>query len=271
MVYQFEYYCPPGIGERRRPAKKSLSVSPTSTLTRDDTSTRSMDLLSSESSDDNNRNQQRDGAASPVSKKNHSSSPPGLARASAIPSAHLASSETTAMSSSSAASSSSSSNEFDSSSSSSPEEKAHRNYYTATPEEEIETIDRYPYQYQHRSYAVPKKDGSGFDLRVPLPEHLANLGGSDYVCNDDVHPGKQRMKKQRKRKTAAGTIGGMLVGGVALGPVGVIAGALWGGIATREISKKGEKRAQRKHEQRSFQLCALSRGAHWRKSGAVYC
>jgi hypothetical protein len=71
--------------------------------------------------------------------------------------------------------------------------------------------------------------------------------------SDAVHPQKQVMKKQRKQKTAAGAVSGMVVGGLTLGPVGVFVGAAAGAVATNKICKARERRAQRKYEQSNFQ------------------
>uniref|UniRef100_A0A7S4EM85 Uncharacterized protein n=1 Tax=Pseudo-nitzschia australis TaxID=44445 RepID=A0A7S4EM85_9STRA len=247
------YYCPPGIGERRR---KSPSVSPTSSSTGDEPS-----------SNDTKHNQQRG------SKKNGSPFSPGTARASAIRLAHSKKNSHSSLSFSETTTATSSSSSSSFSPSSNPRSNSDSDA-AARGEETERIIDGYQFQYpyHHRSYAVPKRDGTGFDLKLPVLANAAAASSNGGGANtDDVHPGKQRMKKQRKRKTVAGTIGGMVVGGVALGPVGVIAGAFWGGVATREISKKGEKRAQRKHEQDSFRLSAMRRGVHWKQSGAVFC
>lgn len=70
------------------------------------------------------------------------------------------------------------------------------------------------------------------------------------------------MKKQRKRKTAAGAVGGMVVGGLALGPAGVFLGAAAGAVATNKICKARERRAQRKYEQENFQQGAEQSNVH---------
>lgn len=79
-------------------------------------------------------------------------------------------------------------------------------------------------------------------------------------CNpsgsDSIHPQRMVMKQQRKAKTAAGVVGGAVVGGLAFGPafpVGMVLGGTVGGYATNKISKSGERRAQRKWEQHTFQ------------------
>ena len=79
---------------------------------------------------------------------------------------------------------------------------------------------------------------------------------------DSVHPKKKLMKKQRKRRTAAGSVGGMVVGGLVLGPVGVVAGAAAGGAVANRICKARERKAQRKYEQRNFQEAATRSIVH---------
>lgn len=85
-------------------------------------------------------------------------------------------------------------------------------------------------------------------IRVP---RSTNPHGADAVL-----PEKKTLKKQRKRRMAAGTVGGMVVGGLVLGPGGVFVGAAVGGVAANKICKTRERRAQRKYEQENFQSAA---------------
>merc|ERR1719223_191022 len=61
--------------------------------------------------------------------------------------------------------------------------------------------------------------------------------GSALRRNDDamralsIHPSKKQMRKQRKVKTAAGAIGGVILGTLIAGPVGLVLGAPIGGYA----------------------------------------
>jgi len=84
---------------------------------------------------------------------------------------------------------------------------------------------------------------------------------------------KRKKKKKRERKTLAGAVGGMVAGAFIAGPLGVVLGAAAGGFCTRQAAKKGEKRAQRKREQRSFRDYATAKGLQWHMNGdaAVFC
>jgi hypothetical protein len=53
---------------------------------------------------------------------------------------------------------------------------------------------------------------------------------------------KKRRRRRRRARMAAGSISGVLVGGVILGPLGAIVGGFSAGAATRAISKRREKR-----------------------------
>mmetsp|Transcript_20590 Transcript_20590/g.33130 ORF Transcript_20590/g.33130 Transcript_20590/m.33130 type:complete len:260 (+) Transcript_20590:46-825(+) len=102
---------------------------------------------------------------------------------------------------------------------------------------------------------------SRFRIRVPRSQ---NPHGSD-----DVHPKKKKMKKQRKQRTAAAAVGGSIVGGVVLGPAGIFLGAAVGGVAAKQICKVGERRAQRRYEQESFQSTAFSKSNKWSQEGGA--
>lgn len=116
---------------------------------------------------------------------------------------------------------------------------------------------RYNELFPYSSTGEPLVDADkeeSISLRVP---RSANPCGSDAV-----HPQKQVMKKQRKQKTAAGAVSGMVVGGLTLGPVGVFVGAAAGAVATNKICKARERRAQRKYEQSNFQHDAAQSNIH---------
>jgi hypothetical protein len=91
-------------------------------------------------------------------------------------------------------------------------------------------------------------------IRVP---RSPNPSGSD-----SVHPKKNKMKKQRKLKTAGGTVGGAVFGGLVLGPLGLVMGGAAGGVAANKICKARERRAQRTYEQHNFQRAATQSVIH---------
>jgi hypothetical protein len=77
-----------------------------------------------------------------------------------------------------------------------------------------------------------------------------------------IHPGRRKMKTRRTRRTAGGALGGCIVGGLVLGPIGIVVGAPVGAYATNKICKKGERRAQRKFEHENFQKIASTSLVH---------
>jgi len=93
-----------------------------------------------------------------------------------------------------------------------------------------------------------------------------------YGTSEAVHPLKNHMKQARPYKTAAGAAGGAVLGGVVMAPVfpvGMMLGGVAGGMATNKACKAGEKRAQRKWEQNSFQRGTESSlvAAHVKRDG----
>lgn len=92
-----------------------------------------------------------------------------------------------------------------------------------------------------------------------LSEYRAPLADQNNQLSDAIHPKKFKMKEVRKTKTAAGAVSGAVVGGIIFGPafpVGMALGGATGGYAANKISKFGERKAQRKHEQKIFQQAA---------------
>jgi hypothetical protein len=91
---------------------------------------------------------------------------------------------------------------------------------------------------------------------VTLPEGVMTSSSSNPTGSDAVHPNRATWKKTRGSKTAAGVAGGAIVGGVMFGPafpIGMVLGGATGGYAANKLSKTGERRAQRKWEQSSYQ------------------
>lgn len=91
----------------------------------------------------------------------------------------------------------------------------------------------------------------------------------DPISNStpDINPKVAKYKQQRKQIRIAATAGGMVVGGLTLGPAGIAVGA-GVGAATNKFFKHKEKKAQRKHEQHCFQQAA-SRSVVARQHGAL--
>ncbi|KAG7339110.1 hypothetical protein IV203_025839 [Nitzschia inconspicua] len=101
---------------------------------------------------------------------------------------------------------------------------------------------------------------------IPVPRSH-NPSGSDAV-----HPRRAEMKQARKVKTAGAATGGAIVGGIIFGPawpLGVVVGGAAGAVAGKQISKAGERRAQRKWEKKSFQQYAVSESTV-AKGGAAF-
>jgi hypothetical protein len=87
------------------------------------------------------------------------------------------------------------------------------------------------------------------------------------IGSDSIHPRKTEMKRERHVKMAVGVVSGALVGTLVLGPVGTVLGAPIGCYTANKLSKQGERRAQRKWEQRSVQdaaahSCLVQSGAY---------
>jgi len=59
---------------------------------------------------------------------------------------------------------------------------------------------------------------------------------------EDAAEKKKRRRRRRRVRMAVGAASGIVVGGVILGPVGVVAGAVTGVVVTRAASKHGERR-----------------------------
>jgi hypothetical protein len=73
------------------------------------------------------------------------------------------------------------------------------------------------------------------------------------IGSDAIHPQKFQMKARRQRRQVGGAVGGVIVGGLTLGPAGALLGGVVGGVAANKVHKIGERRAQRKWEQNNYQ------------------
>lgn len=110
-------------------------------------------------------------------------------------------------------------------------------------------------------YQVPE------DRLVPVPQSR-NPSGSDAV-----HPARRQMKQERKGKIAVSATGGAILGGVLFGPawpLGVALGGAAGAVCSKQLCKAGERRAQRKYEQKSFQQYAVQQSSVVKGDGASF-
>jgi hypothetical protein len=98
-------------------------------------------------------------------------------------------------------------------------------------------------------------------------EPLSTNNNNTELLTLDVNPKIAKYKQKRKNVRAAATAGGMVVGGLTLGPAGIVVGA-GVGVATNKLLKLKEKKAQRKHEQKCFQQAA-SQSMVARQQGAL--
>jgi hypothetical protein len=124
------------------------------------------------------------------------------------------------------------------------------------------------HQQHHDSTMVPHSsypstmtvyDQKSNDKKMIQVPRSRNPTGSDAV-----HPRRSEMKQARKVKTATAATGGAIFGGVLFGPawpLGVVVGGAAGAVAGKQISKAGERRAQRKWEKENFQHYASSQSA----------
>ncbi|CAJ1930995.1 unnamed protein product [Cylindrotheca closterium] len=88
---------------------------------------------------------------------------------------------------------------------------------------------------------------------VPFSQLTSSI--NNLAIAPDVHPKRARYKQVRKQARVVATAGGMVVGGLTLGPAGIVVGA-GVGMATNRYYKRKDKKAQQRHEQNSFQQAA---------------
>lgn len=110
------------------------------------------------------------------------------------------------------------------------------------------------------SYEDEPRYGGQNEDSIMLPQAPRS---SNHRGIDAVHPQKLNMKKQRKHKTTVAAVGGMVVGGLTLGPLGIFVGAAASAVATNKVCKARERRAQRQYEQNSFQHGAAQSNVHF--------
>jgi uncharacterized protein YcfJ len=99
-------------------------------------------------------------------------------------------------------------------------------------------LDSYKKRYSHRMTSTQV---------IPVIDNTTTL------LTDAIHPNKYKMKQQRRGMTAMGAVGGAVVGTMVFPVIGTAVGGAAAGYACNKLSKQGERRAQRKWEQTSFQ------------------
>uniref|UniRef100_A0A7S2WK18 Glycine zipper domain-containing protein n=1 Tax=Eucampia antarctica TaxID=49252 RepID=A0A7S2WK18_9STRA len=83
---------------------------------------------------------------------------------------------------------------------------------------------------------------------VPYKKDISLLKLNSVPAKPHIHPKRKDLKKRRKIHTATGTIGGVILGGVTLGPLGMVVGGVAGAATVHKVGKIREKKAQRKYE-----------------------
>lgn len=101
-----------------------------------------------------------------------------------------------------------------------------------------------------RSSAESSVSSTTINKRIPFSQLNSSLNNSSL--SSDLHPKRAQYKQMRKQARVVATAGGMVVGGLTLGPAGIMVGA-GVGMATNQYYKRKDKKAQQRHEQRSFQ------------------
>ena len=102
----------------------------------------------------------------------------------------------------------------------------------------------------------------GSDELVPYNPNNSIADVNKTAAKAHIHPKRQSLKKSRKVQTVTGTVGGVVIGGVALGPPGMILGGVAGAATMRKVGKMREKKAQRKFEQKEVQRQASIGSIH---------
>ena len=115
----------------------------------------------------------------------------------------------------------------------------------------------------HAGSQVSPYDGGGSGRQLPPrtrsmphPNGLKPKSSVHSLAHGGVavlDPKKDKRKQTRKLKTATGAVGGAVVGGLILGPVGVVLGAGGGAAISNKVAKSRDKRKQSEFEQRNFQ------------------
>ena len=109
-------------------------------------------------------------------------------------------------------------------------------------------------ELQQNSRRSRNSTSAHFSTRIP---ESSNPSGSDAV-----HPHKKQMKQARHLKMAVGGIAGATFGTLIGGPIGLIFITPVAIYGSNKLSKKGEKRAQRRWEKANFQRGANDSVVH---------
>jgi len=107
------------------------------------------------------------------------------------------------------------------------------------------------HQQQLVVYSVPPSETAGQQPPVSNADHHQN----NFKQPTELHPEKQAMKQDRKAKMAGAATTGAIIGGVLTGPawpVGAVAGAAIATYAGKVTARAGERRQQRRWEQKTF-------------------
>ena len=96
---------------------------------------------------------------------------------------------------------------------------------------------------------------------VPYSSRSVNPYSAESIraLQDEAMATKQRRRRRRRIRTSVAAVSGAVVGGVALGPLGAIAGGVGAAAATRGACKLGERRKDRRVEKQNVQQASVVR------------
>jgi hypothetical protein len=100
---------------------------------------------------------------------------------------------------------------------------------------------------------IKRQSHSSAPINHESHDHLKVPKSSNPTGSDAVHPYKKQMKQDRHLKMAIGGVGGAIFGTLIGGPIGLVFITPLAIYGSNKISKKGEKRAQRRWEKASVQ------------------
>lgn len=106
-----------------------------------------------------------------------------------------------------------------------------------------------------KSVQSAEESTASFGMVIPFSQLTSTLNNLSMSTPDTGHPKRSRYKHMRKQARVVATAGGMVLGGLTLGPAGLVVGA-GVGVATNGYYKRKDKRAQQKHDQYCFQQAA---------------